>query len=218
MDDVPETRKKRPVARALYKFQGQQEHELSFSPGESILLLKRVDDNWLEGEVDGMVGIFPANRVKIEVGSPSLSKESALARSGKACGVVLYNFNGGSEGDLVLQRGQIVELLGNIGSGWMRGRLNDAVGIFPSSFIEVLQPLATQPSASDPPTPSNDLSPSNSTTELSTHSPIDDVVCNNPLQSSGSAVSVIVSNGWLISVCCSQVSTLPSQHMPASLT
>ena len=119
MDDdlAGSSRRKKPVARALYKFQGQQQHELSFSPGESILLLKRVDENWLEGAVDGVVGIFPANRVKIEVGSPSLSQESALARSGKACGLVLYNFKGENEGDLPLQRGQIVELLGNIGSG-----------------------------------------------------------------------------------------------------
>ena len=60
-----------PCARALHGFEGQATHELSFSAGVSILLLRRIDDNWLEGKLDGKVGIFPANYVKIQPGSPS---------------------------------------------------------------------------------------------------------------------------------------------------
>ena len=134
-------RKKRPIARALHQFVGQTDHELTFSPGEAILLLRRVDDNWLEGELNGSVGIFPANRVRIDVGSPSLSQDSALARSGRPFAVVLHDFPGNMEGDLSLQEGQVVELLGTVAAGWMRGRMNGSVGIFPSSFVEVVQPL-----------------------------------------------------------------------------
>ena len=60
-----------PCAHALHEFEGQVTHELSFSAGVSILLLRRIDDNWLEGKLDGKVGIFPANYVKIQPGSPS---------------------------------------------------------------------------------------------------------------------------------------------------
>ena len=60
-----------PCARALHGFEGQGTHELSFSAGVSILLLRRIDENWLEGKLDGKVGIFPANYVKIQLGSPS---------------------------------------------------------------------------------------------------------------------------------------------------
>ncbi len=60
-----------PCARALYRFRGQSAHELNFSAGVSILLLRRIDENWLEGKLEGQVGIFPASHVKIEVGSPS---------------------------------------------------------------------------------------------------------------------------------------------------
>ena len=116
---------------------------MTFSTGEAILLLRRIDENWLEGELDGKVGIFPSNRVRVEVGSPSLSQDSAIARSGKPCTVVLHDFEGGESGDLPLEEGQIVELLGRIAAGWMRGRLNGKVGIFPASFVEVVQPLRT---------------------------------------------------------------------------
>ncbi len=65
------SRVKMPCARAVYGFQGQSSHELDFSAGVSILLLRRIDENWLEGKLEGRVGIFPASHVKIEVGSPS---------------------------------------------------------------------------------------------------------------------------------------------------
>ena len=106
-------------------------------------MLRRIDENWLEGELDGKVGIFPSNRVRVEVGSPSLSQDSAIARSGKPCAVVLHDFEGGESGNLPLEEGQIVELLGRIAAGWMRGRLNGKVGIFPASFVDVVQPLRT---------------------------------------------------------------------------
>lgn len=60
-----------PCARAVHDFQGQADHELSFSAGVSIMLLRRIDDNWLEGKLDSRVGIFPANYVKIGLGNPS---------------------------------------------------------------------------------------------------------------------------------------------------
>ena len=135
----------RPCARALFKFEGQTEHELSFSPGESILLLRRIDENWVEGELNGKVGIFPNNHVRIELGSPSLSHESVLARSGKPYGIALYSFAGSCEGDLTLEKGELVELLSSVGGGWMRGKTEDREGIFPSSFVEVFQPLAGKP-------------------------------------------------------------------------
>lgn len=141
MNGSSSSKKKRPIARAINSFNGQYEHELTFSPGEAILLLKRVDENWLEGELDGKIGIFPTNRVRIEAGSPSLSQESALARSGKPCAVVLHDFPGTVAGDLPLEEGQMVELLGTITAGWMRGRMNGKIGIFPSSFVEIVQPL-----------------------------------------------------------------------------
>ena len=65
------TSKPSPCARALHGFEGQGTHELSFNAGVSILLLRRIDENWLEGKLDGKVGIFPANYVKIQLGSPS---------------------------------------------------------------------------------------------------------------------------------------------------
>ena len=39
--------------------------ELSFKKGDIIRLTRTVDNNWLEGEVDGAKGIFPASYVEV---------------------------------------------------------------------------------------------------------------------------------------------------------
>ena len=146
------------MARALYLTRAQSEHELSFSPGEAILLLRRVDENWLEGELDGKVGIFPANRVRVEIGLPSLPHESDIARSGRPFGVVLYSFAGDHSGDLRLEKGEVVELVESVGGGWTLGEIEGRTGIFPSAFVEVLQPLPTSISAKPDPLPRKPVS------------------------------------------------------------
>ena len=128
-----------PCARAQYGFESQSEHELSFSPGVSIMLLRRIDENWLEGQLDGKVGIFPATHVKIELSNPTLSHENALASSGRPYAIALYSFKGDQPGDLPFNKGELVELVGTVGSGWLRGRMNGCTGIFPASFVEILK-------------------------------------------------------------------------------
>lgn len=50
-------------AKALYDYTGQTEEELSFPEGAIIRILSkdtREDDGFWEGELNGMVGVFPA--------------------------------------------------------------------------------------------------------------------------------------------------------------
>ena len=158
------SRKVQPCARALFTFSGEKKDELSFSEGVKIRLLKRVDNNWLEGELNGKIGIFPQSFVKIEVGLPSKDAESVLADSGKPYARAICDFHGDSQDDLQFESGDLIELLSWAGEGWMRGcTSNNMIGVFPISFVHVIKPL---PVAENPRSPPSVLVSSPSPTEL----------------------------------------------------
>ena len=143
-----------PCARAKFDFEAKSDVELSFSAGMSVRLLRRIDDNWLEGELEGKVGIFPAAYVDIELSMPSKSQENELAKSGRPYAVGLFEFGGDCEGDLSFGKGELIELTGSAGSGWIRGKTRGREGIFPASFVEILKlPSTSDSDSSCPATP-----------------------------------------------------------------
>ena len=53
------------LAKAAYPFSAQSSLELSFDKGELITILRRVDINWYEGMIAGVIGIFPVSYVDV---------------------------------------------------------------------------------------------------------------------------------------------------------
>ncbi|NXX29249.1 SH3R2 ligase, partial [Nicator chloris] len=54
-----------PRARALYTHRGHNPGELRFNKGDTIVLLRQLDDNWYLGELNGSSGVFPASSVQV---------------------------------------------------------------------------------------------------------------------------------------------------------
>ncbi|CAG7786782.1 unnamed protein product [Allacma fusca] len=72
-DDEPQrprwrdrTPDQRIVAKALFNFVPQNSRELSFRKGDILYIRRKLDANWLEGEHNAAVGIFPSSYVEVK--------------------------------------------------------------------------------------------------------------------------------------------------------
>ncbi|XP_050041946.1 dynamin-binding protein-like [Dermacentor andersoni] len=136
-----------PYARSKFSFEAQYPNELSFQEGELVTLIRHVDDEWTEGELNGRVGLFPTEYVDIIVdcadpavntaAAPSNLAASEASASGACFGRALFDFPATVEGDLALTAGEVVVLLGKVNNDWYQARSRDGrVGICPTSFVE----------------------------------------------------------------------------------
>ncbi|RUS78867.1 hypothetical protein EGW08_013372, partial [Elysia chlorotica] len=62
---------------------------------------------------------------------------------------------GDEDSELALEEGDVVRLVERVGDEWLRGELKGRQGIFPASFVEIIEDLPpgeeTSPALSDPP-------------------------------------------------------------------
>ena len=49
---------------AIYDYNADKEDELTFQEGQTIYVLKKNDDGWWEGVMEGITGLFPGNYVE----------------------------------------------------------------------------------------------------------------------------------------------------------
>lgn len=68
------------------------------------------------------------------------SKEKPDKMTGPRCRA-RFDFDGEGHGDLTFEDGDVIELLSHCGNDWLKGRLNGKTGIFPASFVEIIEDL-----------------------------------------------------------------------------
>ena len=137
---------------AIYDFPGGTEGDLSFNMGDVISNIISVTDEWLQGELNGMQGIFPAGFIEKIVTTPvkTETKKEGNKPMQKALKFneeflprarALYDYSENVSGDLNFATGDVICLLQKLNAQWFEGELNGVVGNFPASFVEVLLPL-----------------------------------------------------------------------------
>uniref|UniRef100_A0A8D0EK33 Sorbin and SH3 domain containing 2 n=1 Tax=Strix occidentalis caurina TaxID=311401 RepID=A0A8D0EK33_STROC len=133
---------------------------LSFKKGDTVYILRKIDQNWYEGEHHGRVGIFPISYVEKlflpEKAQPVRPPPPAqIGEIGEA--VAKYNFSADTNVELSLRKGDRVILLKRVDQNWYEGKIpgTNRQGIFPVSYVEVIKKNASKSvdDYSDPPIP-----------------------------------------------------------------
>ncbi|XP_037990727.1 sorbin and SH3 domain-containing protein 2 isoform X19 [Motacilla alba alba] len=154
------TDKEKLPARAVYDFKAQTSKELSFKKGDTVYILRKIDQNWYEGEHHGRVGIFPISYVEKlsppEKAQPARPPPPAqIGEIGEA--VAKYNFSADTNVELSLRKGDKVILLKRVDQNWYEGKIpgTNKQGIFPVSYVEVIKknPSKDVDDYPDPPIP-----------------------------------------------------------------
>uniref|UniRef100_A0A8C2D9H6 Osteoclast-stimulating factor 1 n=1 Tax=Cyprinus carpio TaxID=7962 RepID=A0A8C2D9H6_CYPCA len=141
------------------------EDELALVVGETIEILREIEDGWWMGKKNNRVGAFPSNFVKeIFVHSndgktteatarPKLSevfsKEGKVqqrpslrrkASSAKECCQAMFDYTAVAEDELNLKKGDVIAIINKTteDDGWWEGELNGHRGFFPDNFVMVI--------------------------------------------------------------------------------
>ncbi|KAL4709226.1 hypothetical protein ACJJTC_010526, partial [Scirpophaga incertulas] len=119
-----------PHARAMYDYISKETGDLSFKKGDTIILQKKLDTFWYQGECSGRIGMFPITYVQVVVPLP---QPTALCKA-------LYDFRMSApdeEGCLAFDKGAIITVHRRVDENWAEGRLDQRVGIFPIAFVDL---------------------------------------------------------------------------------
>ena len=64
-----------PYCIVQSQFISEGSNELSIEPGDKVVLIERVNEDWLKGKLNERIGIFPLAFVDIKVDLPVSSKQ-----------------------------------------------------------------------------------------------------------------------------------------------
>ncbi|TRY73656.1 hypothetical protein TCAL_00936 [Tigriopus californicus] len=130
--------KKMELAKVVAPYEGTSAEQLSLAAGQMILIRKKADTGWWQGEIPGggkgkkrQIGWFPATYVKILD-----AKEANGASKGLGSVEALFDYEGAREDELSFKQGDIIEMVAKEDGGWWKGRLNGQEGLFPTNFVK----------------------------------------------------------------------------------
>ncbi|TKS82385.1 CD2-associated protein [Collichthys lucidus] len=145
-----------------YAYNPMNEDELMLEVGETIEIIREIEDGWWMGVKNGKVGAFPSNFVKeIFVSSKDGKHNDSKARpkltnavfnkdvrclfvcSVVECCQVMFDYKAKAEDELEMKKGDVVVILSKEteDEGWWEGELNGRCGFFPDNFVMVIPPM-----------------------------------------------------------------------------
>ncbi|XP_036604719.1 intersectin-2 isoform X5 [Trichosurus vulpecula] len=131
--------KKPEIAQVTSTYAASGAEQLSLSPGQLILILKKNPSGWWQGELQArgkkrQKGWFPASHVKL-LGPGS---ERGTPASQPACQVIaMYDYVANNEDELNFSKGQLITVLNKDDADWWHGEIGGVTGLFPANYVKM---------------------------------------------------------------------------------
>ncbi|KAM5322292.1 LOW QUALITY PROTEIN: E3 ubiquitin-protein ligase SH3RF3 [Glossophaga mutica] len=128
-----------PQGKALYDFemkdQDQDKDCLTFTKGEVLSVIRRMDDNWAEGILGDKVGIFPLLYVESRSGVVCERPPETPATPSRY--LALYAYKPQKNDELELHKGEVYHVLEKCQDGWFKGTSlrSGLSGVFPGNYV-----------------------------------------------------------------------------------
>ncbi|XP_011138168.1 SH3 domain-containing protein 19 isoform X2 [Harpegnathos saltator] len=119
----------KPYGIALYDFPVTHPDDLPLKEGDVVHLVKKINDDWLEGRIGNRQGMFPFSFIDVKVPLPGLPGNVVTA---------LYTFQGESGDDLSFEEGAKITVISRISEDWLYGEYNGKRGQFPVNYVNRL--------------------------------------------------------------------------------
>uniref|UniRef100_A0A3Q4GSJ4 Osteoclast-stimulating factor 1 n=1 Tax=Neolamprologus brichardi TaxID=32507 RepID=A0A3Q4GSJ4_NEOBR len=153
---------KKPTRKCevLFPYSPVNEDEMELVAGETIEIVREIEDGWWMGVKNGKLGAFPSNFVKEIFSSPKavfvllnavfvpiqITQRASVrnkAKKSMECCKVMFDYKAKTEDELELKKGDVVKILNKetADEGWWEGELNGRCGFFPDNFVMVIPPI-----------------------------------------------------------------------------
>lgn len=156
---------------ALFDYTGQ-EGDLNFKSGDVITITKQEPDSeWWEGQINGELGMFPANYVEVRENKPvekapveHIAQPTSEKPDKPEVATVVSKYTAEGPTEISLNVGQLVHVILKNPDGWWQGELqvrgkNKPNGWFPGNHVKLMVKSKNEPSKQAAPvadTTSND--------------------------------------------------------------
>eukprot|EP00095_Tigriopus_kingsejongensis_P004984 maker-scaffold96_size378025-snap-gene-2.51 protein:Tk04984 transcript:maker-scaffold96_size378025-snap-gene-2.51-mRNA-1 annotation:"intersectin-1 isoform x2" len=125
------------LAKVVAPYEATSTEQLSLTRGQMIIIRKKADSGWWQGEVQGgkgkkrQIGWFPASYVKLLEAKEGVGPAKDLGNV-----EALFDYEGARSDELSFKQGDIIELLSKEDGDWWRGKLETESGMFPCNYVK----------------------------------------------------------------------------------
>ncbi|XP_044011155.1 intersectin-1 isoform X3 [Aphidius gifuensis] len=145
--------KKPEIVQVQAPYQATSSEQLSLQKGQLIMIRKKTDSGWWEGELQArgkkrQIGWFPASYVKQLTSSSNRSTPVSHRYQDSPTDpnvervMAMYPHQAQNPDELSFNKGDVITLLDKIEENWWKGELNGVIGIFPKDYVSfMLSPM-----------------------------------------------------------------------------